>query len=46
MIELPNGFPANVLGVACHGIIIKHDYDNVLVKAVDEAIKSQDKLRF
>jgi SpoIIAA-like len=45
MIERLQGFPANVLGFACHGTVKKHDYDTVLVPAVNEALKNHDKLR-
>ena len=45
MIERLQGFPANVLGFACHGAVKKYDYDTVLVPAVNEALKSHDKLR-
>jgi len=45
MIERLQGFPANVLGFACHGVVKRQDYDTVLVPAVHEALKSHDKLR-
>jgi SpoIIAA-like len=45
MIERLQGFPSNVLGFACHGAVKKRDYDTVLVPAVNEALKSHDRLR-
>jgi hypothetical protein len=45
MIEHLQGFPANVLGFACHGAVKKQDYDSVLMPAVRDALKSHDKLR-
>lgn len=45
MIEHLQGFPAYVLGFACHGAVKKQDYDNVLMPAVRDALKSHDKLR-
>jgi hypothetical protein len=44
MIERATGFPDNVLAFVCKGRVTQADYDNVLVPAVTEALKSHDKL--
>jgi hypothetical protein len=46
MIEIIPGLPDNVLAVAAHGTVRAEDYDNVLVPAVDEALKKHKKIRF
>ncbi len=45
MIERQKDFPSNVLAFVCKGPVTKQDYDTVLVPAVDEALKRDDKLR-
>lgn len=44
MIERLTGFPDEILAFVCKGRVTKADYDNVLVPAVIEALKSHDKL--
>jgi hypothetical protein len=45
MIEKLGGFPGDVLGFLARGVVTRRDYEDVLVPAVDEALKSHDKLR-
>jgi SpoIIAA-like len=45
MIEQLKSFPDNVLGFVCKGRVTKADYDAVLVPAVLNALKKQDKVR-
>lgn len=45
MIEALKGFPDNVVAVACHGQVTKHDYETMLVPAVQEALGRHDKVR-
>jgi len=45
MIEALAGFPDNVIAVACHGQVTGEDYKNVLVPAVEAALKHHDKVR-
>jgi len=45
MIEQVKTFPDNVLGFVCHGHVTKADYDEVLVPAVTDALKKQNKVR-
>ena len=45
MIELLKGFPNNVVAVSCKGRVTKHDYDKVLVPAVEKALAAHDKVR-
>lgn len=45
MIEHLKDFPANVVAFVCHGRVTKQDYDTVLVPAVNEALRSGNKLR-
>ena len=45
MIERLKDFPANVLAFVCRGRVSKSDYDTVIVPAVREALKSQNKVR-
>ncbi len=46
MIELLSGFPDNVLACVCSGRVTRADYDQVLVPAVEKALKTQSRLRF
>jgi len=45
MIELLEGFPANVAAFACHGHVTREDYDTVLVPVVERALERHEKLR-
>jgi hypothetical protein len=45
MIELLKQFPDNVVAVSCKGRVTKHDYDKVLVPAVEKALTVHGKVR-
>lgn len=45
MIEALKGFPSKVLAFACKGHVTRHDYETVLIPAVEEAFKQQGKVR-
>jgi SpoIIAA-like len=45
MIVLEQGFPDNVVAVACKGHVTRSDYERVLIPAVDGALRKHDKLR-
>ncbi|MGB8474811.1 MAG: STAS/SEC14 domain-containing protein [Candidatus Acidiferrum sp.] len=45
MIETLTGFPPKVLAFACKGHVTKHDYETVLIPAVEKALKEQGKVR-
>jgi hypothetical protein len=45
MIEHLNDFPDNVLAFVCKGHVTKQDYDTVLVPAVADALKKNEKVR-
>jgi hypothetical protein len=45
MIEVLKNFPPDVLAFACHGHVTRQDYDRVLIPAVEEALKENEKLR-
>ncbi len=45
MIEPLKNFPANVLAFVCHGRVSGADYDTVLIPAVSNALKKNDKVR-
>jgi hypothetical protein len=45
MIERLSGFPGKVVAFACKGRVTKHDYETVLIPAVEEALKQPGKLR-
>ena len=45
MIEVIEGFPANVVAVAGKGRVTAADYDEVLIPRVKEALRSNAKLR-
>lgn len=45
MIEHVTSFPDGVLAFVCHGHVTKADYEGVLVPAVIDALKKNDKIR-
>ena len=45
MITRLSEFPNNVIAVACSGRVTAHDYETVLVPAVEQALSQHDKLR-
>jgi len=45
MIDILKGFPAQVVAVACRGHITRHDYETVLVPAVEAALRQHAKVR-
>jgi SpoIIAA-like len=45
MIEQLQGFPGDVVGFLCKGFVTRRDYEDVLVPAVEQALKTHDKLR-
>lgn len=45
MIKRLDGFPDNVVAVACLGQVSRHDYETVLIPTVDAALKRHDKVR-
>lgn len=45
MIEALKEFPTQVLAFACKGKLTKHDYETVLIPAVEEALKQPGKIR-
>lgn len=46
MIEITSGMPNNILAVTAHGTVTAQDYENVLLPAVEEALKQHRKIRF
>jgi hypothetical protein len=46
MIEITSGMPDNILAITAHGTVTARDYENVLLPAVDEALKRHKKIRF
>lgn len=46
MLKIIEDLPGNVLGVEAKGEITGADYENVLMPAVDEKLKSNKKIRF
>ena len=46
MLEIIGGLPQGVLGVRAKGRISAADYEQVLIPAVEAALKHQDKIRF
>ncbi|HTR11824.1 MAG TPA: STAS/SEC14 domain-containing protein [Roseiarcus sp.] len=46
MIETLTGFPADTVAVRCSGFISKADYDQVLVPAVEQTFKANERVRF
>ncbi len=45
MIEQLKNFPENILAFVCTGRVTRADYDAVLVPAVNNALRSHDKVR-
>jgi SpoIIAA-like len=45
MIELIKGFPLQVVAVNCSGHVTRHDYEEVLIPAVEARLKAQEKVR-
>lgn len=45
MIERLKGFPDNVVAIKARGEVTKSDYDEVLIPAVENTLKSHDKIR-
>ena len=45
MIEILPGFPENVLAFSCTGQVTREDYRDVVIPAVEEALKDDGKLR-
>ena len=45
MIEINSGMPDNILTVTAHGMVTAQDYENVLLPAVEEALKRYKKIR-
>ena len=45
MIRLLEGFPDNVIAVACEGHVTRRDYEDVLIPAVEAALRRHEKLR-
>ncbi|MBX3430545.1 MAG: STAS/SEC14 domain-containing protein [Hyphomonadaceae bacterium] len=45
MIEILRDFPANVIAFQGSGHVTRRDYDDVLVPAVENALKRHDKIR-
>ena len=45
MIEALKGFPARVLVFSWKGHVTKHDYENVLIPAVEQALEREGKIR-
>lgn len=46
MIEHLEGFPDNVVALTGKGQVTKQDYDEVLIPAVENALKNHEKIRF
>ena len=45
MIEIIEGFPGNVVGLAAKGEVARKDYLEVVIPAIDKALKRNAKLR-
>lgn len=45
MIEIVKALPANVVGVVAKGRVTRRDYLDVLIPAVEEALKGNAKIR-
>ena len=46
MIEITSGMPDNILAVTAHGMVTAQDYENILLPALEEALKRHKKIRF
>ena len=46
MIEIIEGMPDNILGILAKGEVTRKDYLEVVIPAVDKALKRNAKLRF
>lgn len=45
MLELITGLPDGVVGVSATGEVTRHDYENVLVPAVESVLATHDRVR-
>jgi hypothetical protein len=45
MIELIHGLPRNVVGITARGRVTREDWDDVLLPAIDEALRRHEKVR-
>jgi hypothetical protein len=45
MIDTLDGFPDNVVAIACKGQVTRSDYAEVLIPAVEAALQRHDKVR-
>ncbi len=45
MIQTLKGFPADVVAVRCSSFVSKADYDQVLIPAVEQALRAHERLR-
>src|SRR4051794_29412785 len=45
MIELIHGLPRNVVGITTRGRVTREDWDDVLLPAMDEALRRHEKVR-
>jgi hypothetical protein len=45
MIEIVEGFPENVVGILAKGQVTRKDYLEVVIPAIDKALKRNTKLR-
>ena len=45
MIELMKGLPENVIGMTAKGQVSGDDYEQVVIPAVEDALKTHDKIR-
>ena len=46
MLKIINDLPGNILGIEAEGEVTAADYENVLIPAVNEKLKSNKKIRF
>ena len=45
MIQIISDFPDNVVGILAKGVVTRRDYLDVLIPAIDAALKRNAKLR-
>lgn len=45
MIEPLEGFPDNVVALACHGTVTRREYEDVLTPRIEAGLKQHDRLR-